>query len=258
MSTTTGRGKPLFLVGTYTKGKLLVTNLWTNEIVTAIDDDGIEELGHDRIIMATTQALTESGYNITRVCDHSKNVSSPDDSSPIFWAMHGPAVYTDFKIDYDAELRTAALIRNSRNGKEIIQAWSNVDGSYRLGEFFEYSTDEVKKFGHTTLRSFLDSDANMQIVTYKSPSSVCKMAIVMSSIVHVPLAVLVCGLTVVVTDEIASLMSMHVSPPYYVGLIMAASYCSLKYINRAADHVQYVTETAMALMSRHFPRNRES
>lgn len=246
-------GKPLFLVGTVIEGHVTVTDLWTGRIITAADPEVIAGLDRKGIISVVARALTECGFPITRVTDHSDYLRNANGA--LMWSMHGPATYSDFKIEYDPELHTAVLIRKSGDVKIPIEAWSNVDGPYRLSEFYGFAVSETRKFGHTTLNSFLDENADMQLVAYRTALTVCPRAIFIGGLWQVLFAMSSFTAISSLLEWVGILTFENPNIIAWFAVMAATFFGTLPLGKRIANGMQNATESGMAFRSRRMPRN---
>jgi len=245
--------KPLFLVGTWMNGAVAVTDIWTGKVVTASPAFHAEDVDELDIINRCIVVLTDSGYPISRVVNHTPRVKADIDVR--IWSMHGPAVHSDFKIDYDPELQTAALIYEPDDNKEVIHVWSNVESPYRLEEFKNYAEHSIRNFGHHVLRSFLDDSANLRFVTYTSPLSVCRRAIAAGAAMH--LAITTLGSVAIMT--LVGMLGLDNLNYYgilsYMGAMILAFYLTFKPASRLARYAQDTAECWMAVRSRRRPKD---
>ena len=246
-------GKPLFLVGTLISGHVVVTDLWSSTIVTASKDDEVAGLDGDQVISATVNALTECGFPITRVVDRTAHLNSSADC--MLWSMHGPATYSDFKIEYDPELNTAALVRTVGNEKNIVHAWTNVDGPEKLEQFLVFAIRAAKKHKHTMISSVVDDEANMQLVTYRTPLTVCKRAILFGGIWQVMFCTLSFMSVSCVLDLTGILTYEQPIIPAWFAVMVATFFAVMTPGTKIAETMQGWIELVMAYASRKRPRD---
>lgn len=241
-----GSKKPLFLVGTWLNNTVVVTDVWTGNIVTAAQGVYINDVEELDMISACIAALTDSGYPIVRVVNHTPRIKA--NVKLIIWSMHGPAVHTDFKIDYDPELQTAALIYEPGDNKEVIHVWSNVDSQYRLDGFKAYTEHEIRQRGHHVLRSFLDDDANMRFVTYASPLTVCRGAVAAGAVMQYSIVMLAMQAILAVFD-IFKIVDLGIEAPI-VAIALAFYTSTFSTFNKLSQYAQDTAECWMAVRSR--------
>ena len=246
-------GKVLFLVGTVIEGNVTVTDIWTGRIITVAEPEVISGLDRRGIIGATARALSECGFPITRVVDHSDYLRNANGA--LMWSMHGPATYSHFKIEYDPELHTAVLIRKNGDVRTPVEAWSNVDGPNRLGEFYDFAVNETRKFKYTTLNSFLDKNADMQLVAYRTPLTVCPKAIIIGGLWQVLFVMSSFTAISSLLDWSGILTAENPNIIGWFGVMAATFFGALPLGKRIANGMQSATELSMAFRSRRMPRD---